>query len=95
MRKQLTSLALVLLFSIWGTPSHAAPNQIGGHWEGTVTREGKEWRIWLDIVADENRLKGTIDAPDYGLYALPLTEMKLAGSRVHLERVDRSGKITP
>ena len=94
MRKQLMSLALALLFSFWGIPSHAAPNSIGGHWEGTVTRQGKEWRIWLDIDADQNRLKGTIDVPDYGLYGVPLTEIKLTDSEVHLERVDRSGKVS-
>lgn len=94
MRKHFISLAFALLFSFWGMSSHAAPNPIGGHWEGTVTREGKEWRIRLDVDAQADRLKGTIDAPDYGLYALPLTEIKLTGSKVHLELVDRSGKVS-
>jgi dienelactone hydrolase len=94
MRKQFTSLALALLFSFWGMSSHAAPNPIGGHWEGTVTREGKGWRIWLDVDTNQNGLKGTIDAPDYGLYALPLTDIKLTDSKVRLERVDRSGKVS-
>jgi pimeloyl-ACP methyl ester carboxylesterase len=94
MRKQFTSLAFALLVSFLGMQSHAARDSIGGHWEGTVTRERKEWRIRLDIDADKNGLKATIDAPDYGLYALPLTQVKTTDSEVHLERVDRSGKVT-
>jgi dienelactone hydrolase len=94
MRKPFAFLASALLFTFCGMPSHAAPNPIAGHWEGTVTREGKEWRLWVDVNDAENLLKGTIDAPDYGLYALSLTGIKLAGSKVHLEKVDRSGKIS-
>ncbi len=94
MRKPFAALVSALLLSLCGMSSHAAQNPIAGHWEGTVTREGKEWRIWLDVSADDNNLKGTIDAPDYGLYALSLTEIKVAGAVVHLQRVDRSGKIS-
>jgi pimeloyl-ACP methyl ester carboxylesterase len=87
-------LVAVLFFSLWGTSAHATPSQLGGHWEGTITREGKDWRIWLDVAADNNKMKGTIDAPDYGLYSLALTEITLTGAKAHLERVDRSGKVS-
>jgi len=42
-----------------------------GHWEGVIAREGKEWRVWLDTQNDGDKFKGTIDFPDFGLYALP------------------------
>lgn len=90
MKKIVTLLALILCFYVLVTK---AITPFAGHWEGIVTREGKDWQINLDISQTNKIFKGTIDAPDYGLYAIPLTKIELIGDKIQIEHTDRSGRI--
>jgi len=47
-------------------------DRLVGHWEGTISRGGKNWRTWLDIKQQGDGFQGTADFPDYGLYAFPV-----------------------
>jgi dienelactone hydrolase len=91
MRKIIVSLSLLLLLFLV-TPTFAQLPLVG-HWEGVVSREGKDWRIWLDISGGGDASHGTIDVPDYGLYAMKLDEIRVDGREVYLERKDSSGSV--
>ncbi len=85
-------------FLTWSPPrlqtdTSAALKQAVGHWEGSITREGKAWKLWLDLRAEGEGVKGTADLPDYGLYALPLT-VKLEGAKVVIQHFVRSSMVT-
>ncbi|MCI0487127.1 MAG: alpha/beta hydrolase [Blastocatellia bacterium] len=91
-------LALALIaISLWFLPQAntfaGEPKQIAGHWEGAITREGKEWRVCLDISVEGKTLKGTVDLPDYGFYYLPLS-IKVEGARVSLSHFLRSSTVS-
>lgn len=63
-------LTLLLFFTAAVNAQTAA---LAGHWEGAISREGKNWRVWLDITAENSTADGTADFPDYGLYAMPVS----------------------
>ncbi len=64
---QKIAVLICFIFSI----QVSVAKSVVGHWEGVIIHEGKEWRTWLDVKLVEEKLSGTIDFPDFGLYALP------------------------
>ena len=58
----------------------SVPNNLAGHWEGEIVRDGRKWRVRLDIQNGDGA-QGTAEFPDYGLYALPAL-LELASDRV-------------
>lgn len=67
-------------------------NSLTGHWEGEITREGKQWRVWLDVKSGNSKPDGTADFPDFGLYALPV-EINAENEKVKIEIKDGSSVV--
>jgi len=82
---------LSILFSLSFVYSQNAV--IVGHWEGTITREGKEWAVRLDLQSHTDGLSGTADFPDYGLYTMPFKTLRIEGATVYLELIDQSDTV--
>jgi uncharacterized protein len=74
---------LCLFLSAGSIFGQSTDSDFAGHWEGTISREGKNWRVWLDIEEDKNSLTGTTDFPDYGIYALQ-TSATTSGNQVKI-----------
>jgi pimeloyl-ACP methyl ester carboxylesterase len=79
-------LAQALLFGAtgWAFP-HQAPAPIDGHWEGTMTREGKVWRVNLDAESGPSGPLVLIDLVDYAVYGVPFS-LTVENNNVRLER---------
>ncbi len=88
MRMTTAFTVLVLLLSGQSLSNDRQPVSLIGHWEGAINREGKVWRLWIDIQASGNELKVTVDFPDYGLYAVPWG-IKREGEQVKLTHLSR------
>src|SRR5262245_52329241 len=84
-------LALLLWCVSSSVAAHQSTNQIEGHWEGTITREGKTWRVNLDAGArPEGGPLALIDLVDFAVYSVPFT-LTEDSSSVRLERKQPTG----
>jgi dienelactone hydrolase len=90
-RKQSTYCWLVLL--LLSSPVIAAPIPAGldnGHWEGSVSRDDKVWRVKLDVKRDEKDSVYLVDLVDYGIYGLPFSLVS-DPNKLRLERPQPQG----
>jgi pimeloyl-ACP methyl ester carboxylesterase len=56
-----------------------------GHWEGSVAVAGQNLITRVDLTADGETLKGTVDFPQQNALGLPLQNASQQGSKVHFE----------
>jgi CubicO group peptidase (beta-lactamase class C family) len=80
---------LFVLFAIWliavpGSPASAAPPQdLAGHWEGTIDVPGTKLEVDLDFIKQaDGTWKGDISIPVQGAKDLPLAGIKVEGTDV-------------
>ncbi len=57
---------------------------LDGHWEGAASREGAVQRIEFHFHADGDKLSGTFDIPELGLYREALANLALDGDKLAL-----------
>jgi dipeptidyl aminopeptidase/acylaminoacyl peptidase len=82
-------LALLLLSS----PVLAAPLSAGlgdGHWEGEASREGRVWRVNLDVKLGDQNPVYLVDLVDYGIYGLSFSFVS-EPNEIRLERPQPQG----
>jgi pimeloyl-ACP methyl ester carboxylesterase len=65
----------VMFFLLAGITPSASSFSLSGHWEGAVVRDGAIQTIVIDFSIAEERLTGTYNIPDMGLFAEPLEEI--------------------
>jgi hypothetical protein len=56
-----------------------------GHWEGSVTISGQNLITRVDLTADGEAVKGTVDFPQQKALGLPLQMVSQQGKKVHFE----------
>ena len=79
----LLSVLLTVVFSARTQPSAAALS-IAGDWQGTLDA-GAQLRLVLHVVAaTDGSLTATLDSIDQGAYGIPVTTVKLKGSKLSL-----------
>jgi len=79
-RLMLMALALAVL-----APLGRAQVQIAGDWQGTLNAGGAQLRLVLHITAGKDgAFAATLDSVDQGAMAIPVTSVKLKGSKLSL-----------
>jgi hypothetical protein len=53
--------------------THGSSLTAEGHWEGAITREGKTWRVNLDLESRPTGPIALVDLVDYAVYDIPFT----------------------
>src|SRR5215472_10019071 len=61
-----------------------------GHWEGAITREGKTWRVNLDIETRPTGPVALVDLVDYAVYDIPFT-VTADSNKLRVERKQPTG----
>jgi dipeptidyl aminopeptidase/acylaminoacyl peptidase len=75
------------------SPALSAPVPAGlgdGHWEGEASRDGKVWRVNLDVKLGNNNPVFLVDLVDYGIYGLPFSLVS-DPNKIRLERPQPQG----
>jgi pimeloyl-ACP methyl ester carboxylesterase len=95
MRKLLfTSITILVCLcqglNTWAqTPGEKASPE--GYWEGSISREGKVWRVSLEIKRSADGLSASVDFPDVGGYARPFS-VNYEAPGLYLERPQPGGR---
>jgi dipeptidyl aminopeptidase/acylaminoacyl peptidase len=82
-----------LLLLLLSSPVLAAPLTAGlgdGHWEGEASRDGKVWRVNLDVKLGHENALYLVDLVDYGIYGLPFSLVS-DPDKIRLERPQPQG----
>lgn len=82
------SIALGLIFLVSGIL--AQPEPIEGYWVGDVSREGKTWRVEIEVVSESDVLKARIDFVDLDVSDVQFPVVRTEGG-FRLEKPQPSG----
>jgi len=86
MRRVITLVALItLMSSIFFAGRAVAQPAVAGRWDGSINVLGGQLTITVNLTADANTFKGTIDIPQQGAKALPLTNVRVDATKIHFE----------
>ena len=83
------SAVLSLPTSVTALP-HQSSITAKGHWEGTITREGKTWRVNLEIESRSSGSAALVDLVDYAIYDIPFSVTANA-NQLRVERKQPTG----
>jgi pimeloyl-ACP methyl ester carboxylesterase len=89
MKLDLAALAAVTLVLACGRAT--PPPDVSGHWEGSISVEGMELDILVDLAGTTDSITGTIDIPLQGAEGLRLTSIILAGDSLSFDLVAGPG----
>src|SRR5215471_11347107 len=82
---------LLLCSSATAFPGQASAS-VEGHWEGAITREGKTWRINLDVESRPSGPVALLDLVDLAIYGVPFV-LTADANKIRLERKQPTGAI--
>src|ERR1044071_3936204 len=92
MRTAVKSLLLTLLCGIvFVHPSGATSPSIQGDWIGQIDFGGEWQRINFHFAGEKGTLSGTLDLPQSGRNDIPLSQINLESSKLHIEWQGRVG----
>lgn len=80
----------LLIFAFYSLASAQNAGQLEGYWQGEIIREGKTWRINLDVTKINENYKAFIDFVDIDGYGREFS-VKQNGETYRLERQQPSG----
>lgn len=89
MKINILLLSLVFTFflgvSAMASESMVEPQDIAGHWEGSIDLGGRQLKIKTDFHNQSGKLTGTIDIPEQNATKLPLSNLSYQPPRVYFE----------
>src|SRR6476620_7922502 len=80
-------VSLMFVASCGGSSSPDA--DVSGTWLGSLTANGAPLRIVFNLTADA---KGTLDVPEQGLFAHPLSQVDVTGHHLVVQMTDLSAR---
>ena len=90
-RNKATCCWLILLLLSPLALASPLPAGLGdGHWEGEASREGRVWRVNLDVRLKDKNPVYLVDLVDYGIFGLPFS-LASDSSKIRLERPQPQG----
>jgi hypothetical protein len=77
------TLAALLMSNGKSASAQTTPGPAGsGHWEGTISVQGKDLRLDVDLVAKADKWEGAAGFPDMNAKGLPLSPITVQGEAV-------------
>jgi pimeloyl-ACP methyl ester carboxylesterase len=69
-------------------------NNIKGRWNGSISKDGKNWQTEVNIYSQQHELKGDFDLPDYGLHHLTFSKIQVTDTTITFQYKDKNSEAT-